>query len=106
MVFFPPSLDQASHRLLLLLCVLLLVPMTTPFRGGASRLLLRVCRRRGSTVALAAERNDSPGPLALLLAETNTIKGVGPSSAASLQRLGINTVLDLLFHMPTGVHDW
>lgn len=35
-----------------------------------------------------------------------TIKGVGPAAAESLGRMGIHTVLDLLFHLPVGVFDW
>lgn len=35
-----------------------------------------------------------------------TIKGVGPSAAVALGRMGIHTVLDLLLHLPVGVFDW
>ena len=31
---------------------------------------------------------------------------VGPSAMEALRRLGINTVMDLLLHLPVGIFDW
>jgi RecG-like helicase len=31
---------------------------------------------------------------------------VGPSAKEALKRLGINTVFDLLLHLPVGIFDW
>jgi len=38
-----------------------------------------------------------------LFAEVEALKGVGPSVAKPLAKLGITRVVDLLFHLPTGV---
>ena len=38
-----------------------------------------------------------------LFAEVESLKGVGPQVAKQLKRLGISRVLDLLYHLPTGV---
>jgi hypothetical protein len=40
-----------------------------------------------------------------LLESTSTLKGVGPQTSASLSKLDINTVGDLLLHLPVGVID-
>ena len=34
-----------------------------------------------------------------------TLKGVGPQLAAKLERLGIHSVVDLLFHLPSRYQD-
>lgn len=44
-----------------------------------------------------------PSILNPLFAETSTLKGVGPAVARGLARLGLNRVVDLLFHLPVGV---
>ena len=38
-----------------------------------------------------------------LFAEIEALKGVGPSLAKPLAKLGISRVVDLLFHLPTGM---
>src|SRR5215203_4484604 len=40
-----------------------------------------------------------------LFAEVESLPGVGPQVAKVLKRLGIERVLDLLYHLPTGVID-
>jgi len=41
-----------------------------------------------------------------LLESVEGLKGVGPAAAEALKRMGIQTKLDLLFHLPVGVFDW
>jgi ATP-dependent DNA helicase RecG len=44
-----------------------------------------------------------PDVLNPLFAEVEVLKGVGPQVAKLLKRLGVTRVLDLLYHLPTGV---
>lgn len=46
-----------------------------------------------------------PAPLFPLFAEITSLPGVGPRLARSFSKLGINRVIDLLFHLPTQVID-
>src|SRR4028119_1445574 len=43
-----------------------------------------------------------PDILNPLFAEVEVLKGVGPTVAKPLKRLGLERVVDLLFHLPTG----
>jgi ATP-dependent DNA helicase RecG len=43
-----------------------------------------------------------PSVLNPLFADTSALKGVGPAVARGLTRLGLNRVVDLLFHLPVG----
>ena len=43
-----------------------------------------------------------PDILNPLFAEVEVLKGVGPALAKPLQRLGLDRVVDMLFHLPTG----
>ena len=43
-----------------------------------------------------------PDILNPLFAEVEALKGVGPTLAKPLARLGLARVIDLLFHLPTG----
>ena len=56
---------------------------------------------------MSAPAPPAPRPAALPLAErpVTTLKGVGPSVAEHLARLGIGTVQDLLFHLPLRYED-
>jgi len=47
---------------------------------------------------------DESGP-ALERANVNTLKGVGPQLAAKLEKLGIRTLADVLFHLPLRYED-
>ncbi|HYI42228.1 MAG TPA: ATP-dependent DNA helicase RecG, partial [Sphingomicrobium sp.] len=38
-----------------------------------------------------------------LFAEVDALPGVGPQIAKALKRIGITRVVDLLYHLPTGV---
>ena len=44
-----------------------------------------------------------PDVLNPLFAEVDTLPGVGPQVAKLLKRLDITRVVDLLYHLPTGV---
>ena len=44
-----------------------------------------------------------PDVLNPLFAEVETLPGVGPQVAKLLKKLGVTRVLDLLYHLPTGV---
>src|SRR4028119_919540 len=46
-----------------------------------------------------------PDILNPLFAEVEVLKGVGPTVAKPLKRLGLERVVDLLFHLPTGWGD-
>jgi ATP-dependent DNA helicase RecG len=46
-----------------------------------------------------------PDILNPLFAEVEGLKGVGPQVGKQLKRLGITRVVDLLYHLPTGVID-
>ncbi|HEX2764850.1 MAG TPA: ATP-dependent DNA helicase RecG, partial [Allosphingosinicella sp.] len=43
-----------------------------------------------------------PDVLNPLFAEVEVLKGIGPALAKPLKRLGLNRVVDILFHLPTG----
>jgi ATP-dependent DNA helicase RecG len=43
-----------------------------------------------------------PDILNPLFAEVEVLKGIGPALAKPLKRLGLNRVVDILFHLPTG----
>ncbi len=38
-----------------------------------------------------------------LFAEIEVLKGIGPALARPLAKLGLSRVIDLLFHLPTGL---
>jgi ATP-dependent DNA helicase RecG len=44
-----------------------------------------------------------PDILNPLFAEVEALKGVGPNLAKPLKRLKLERVIDLLFHLPTGM---
>src|SRR3712207_2409468 len=52
---------------------------------------------------VAAGYRMRPSILNPLFAEASVLKGVGPAVARGLARLGLNRVVDLLFHLPVGV---
>src|SRR4051812_50226083 len=43
-----------------------------------------------------------PDTLNPLFAEVEVLKGIGPGLAKPLKRLGLERVVDILFHLPTG----
>ena len=46
-----------------------------------------------------------PSILNPLFAEATALKGVGPAVARGLTRIGLNRVVDLLFHLPVAAID-
>lgn len=50
-------------------------------------------------------RNESPAAPAAHEVSVTTLKGVGPAMAAKLEAFGLNTLQDLLFHLPLRYQD-
>jgi ATP-dependent DNA helicase RecG len=50
-------------------------------------------------------RNDTPAAPAAHEVSVTTLKGVGPAMAAKLEAFGLNTLQDLLFHLPLRYQD-